>query len=67
MENRIVDIESRLAFQEDTLDQLNAVVAEQEQRIGHLERQLQEALRLLRALTPPEVASQAEETPPPHY
>ena len=67
MDERLIDLETRLAFQEDTLNHLNGVVAEQEQRIMRLERQLQDALVLLRALTPPDVATQAEETPPPHY
>ena len=67
MNDRLIDLETRLAFQEDTLDQLNAVVAEQEQRIARLERRLQEALEQLRALTPPDVARPEEETPPPHY
>ena len=35
------DLESRLAFQEETLSQLNQMVANQDQRIVHLEQQLQ--------------------------
>lgn len=67
MDERIVDLETRLAFQEDTLTHLNDVVAEQEQRIMRLERQLKEAVALLRAITPENLATPAEETPPPHY
>jgi len=67
MENRLVELETRLAFQEDTLQILNGVVARQQQEILALTRAL-EALRTeIRALSPAPVASRAEEPPPPHY
>lgn len=40
-ESRQADLESRLAFQEETLSQLGEVVASQDQRIVRLEQQLQ--------------------------
>jgi SlyX protein len=67
-EDRIVELESRLAWQDDLLDQLNRTVTRQEQRISELERYLElvsERYRALSetvdALTPP------EDSAPPHY
>lgn len=40
-EPRQADLESRLAFQEETLGQLGELVASQDRRIAHLEQQLQ--------------------------
>lgn len=67
-EDRIIELESRLAWQDDLLEQLNQTVARQEKRISELERYLElvsERYRTLsetvEALTPP------EDSAPPHY
>ena len=67
MEERLIELESRLSFQENTLQELNDIVAAQQQELGVLRLALQELDRRLRALTPPPLATAAEETPPPHY
>jgi SlyX protein len=67
MEERLTELESRLAFQEHTLQELNDIVASQQQELGMLRLALQELDRRLRALTPPAVAGSEEEVPPPHY
>lgn len=43
LEDRIIELETRLAYQEDTLQQLNQVVTEQDQMI----LRLQEHMRLV--------------------
>ncbi len=67
-EDRMIELESRLAWQDDLLDQLNQTVARQEQRISELEKYLEllsERYRGLsetvESLTPP------EDSAPPHY
>jgi SlyX protein len=67
METRIVELETRLAFQEDTLQELNSVVARQQQEILALAREVEALRAQLRALAPSLVAGRGEETPPPHY
>lgn len=67
MENRLVELETRVAFQEHTLQELNAVVARQQQEILHLRRELDALRSQVRALAPTLVAGRGEETPPPHY
>ena len=39
MENRIIDIETRLAFQDDTINQLSDVIYRQQQQIDQVKRQ----------------------------
>lgn len=67
MESRLVELESRVAFQEHTLQELNAVVARQQQEILRLQRELEALRAQIRALAPALVAGRGEETPPPHY
>lgn len=66
-EDRLVDIETRLAFQEDTLQQLNDVVYRQQGQIDRLTARA-EALRAqlgeIAAKLPDE---EGGEEKPPHY
>ena len=66
-EQRIAELEVRVAFQDDTIDALNAALASQQQQLS----QLQQAVSLL-AQRQKELASQVpaeggDEPPPPHY
>ncbi len=67
LEQRIEDLEMKLAFQDDTIESLNQQVI----RLNDLLAEQQEKLRLLTSklsqVEPSNIASQAEETPPPHY
>jgi SlyX protein len=67
MDERLVDLEARLAFQERALQELNDVVVRQQRDIDRLTKEL-EALRIqVRSVMPALVAPSSEETPPPHY
>jgi SlyX protein len=67
MEDRLIELESRMSFQDQTLQELNDIVAAQQQELGALRMALQDLDRRLRALTPPPLAGAEDETPPPHY
>jgi SlyX protein len=66
LEERVTDLESQLAFQDDTLQALSDVLATQQRAVERL--QLQMAALLKRQ---EEMAGQfetfEEEAPPPHY
>ncbi len=67
MNDRISELETRIAFQDKTVQELNDVVTRQQGEIDRLAREL-EALKIqLRSLSAYPVASRDEETPPPHY
>ena len=67
MENRIIDLESKLAFQDETINDLNEVVTDQQQQLD----QLREELRLLNlrisSVAEASNTSEEKEPPPPHY
>jgi len=70
-EQRLVDIETKIAYQEDTIGQLNDVICQQQNQIDDLERLTQQLLGRVRDLS--DTASQsgntfsATEERPPHY
>ncbi len=63
---RLEELESKVAFQEDTIQKLNEVVIEQDARIHGLETSLRLLVENLRdRATATEIDPQDE--PPPHY
>ena len=66
LDARMVDLESRQAFQDDTLQALNDVVVEQARIIERLQLQMAELLRRHEELSSPFGIGE-EEAPPPHY
>lgn len=72
IEQRLVDLETRLAFQEHALQQLSDALAaarsEESLNALRLHRALEELRQLRRALAAsPVVGDVASEPPPPHY
>ncbi len=66
-QKRIEALETKLTFQEETIQALNDALIQQQARIDHLEAMLK--LVNERALTTPDEAQNesAPEPPPPHY
>ncbi len=66
MQNELVELETKLAFQEDLIQALNQTVAEQQQELLELKRDVEELQVQLRAMAP-SLASGTTDEPPPHY
>ena len=65
-EERLQELESRQAFQEDTIASLNEALVAQQQRIAYLEKMLELLIERYRE-SMPDTAVPGEEPPPPHY
>ncbi|MBC3481896.1 SlyX family protein [Pseudomonas sp. SWRI59] len=65
-ESRIIELETRQAFQDDTLQALNDVVVEQGRVIDRLQLQMAELLKRYEEMVG-QYGSEGEEAPPPHY
>lgn len=66
LEARIIELESRQAFQDDTIQALNDVLVEQNRVIERLQLQVAELLKRYEEMVGQYEAG-GEEPPPPHY
>ncbi|AHE50765.1 slyX protein [Aeromonas encheleia] len=67
LNDRLETLESRLAYAEYTVEQLNEEVTTQGRELDRLKHQIQLLVDKLQSVQPSQIASMAEETPPPHY
>ncbi|WP_085675667.1 MULTISPECIES: SlyX family protein [unclassified Pseudomonas] len=65
-ESRIIELETRQAFQDDTIQALNDVVVEQGRVIERLQLQMAELIKRHEEMVG-QYGSEGEEAPPPHY
>lgn len=67
MEAKLTDLEIRLTHHEAALEEINEVLLKQHGMLESLHGDVAALQRQLRDMTPSDIASSAEETPPPHY
>ena len=67
MEDRISELESRVDFQEQAIDQLNDVVAKQDKVLMDLARIVTMLNQKVNLANSGEGSIEADEAPPPHY
>ncbi len=66
-EARIIELETRLAFQDDTIQQLSDTLATQQQQLDNLTRMVKIINKQLKSLPQDLGGGAGEEPPPPHY
>lgn len=67
MEERLAELESRVAFQDNTIQELNDVLVKQQHQLDQLASQYRELKQQLQTIAPSLLADESQETPPPHY
>lgn len=67
LEERIEQLEMKVAFQEENLDILNKEIFEQQRRTQQLTEQVALLVVKLKESEPNQLASEKEEMRPPHY
>ncbi len=66
-ENRVIEIETKLAHQEQLLSELNEALTDQQAQISGLERLCQSLIERVKSLPDSSSADQATDERPPHY
>jgi SlyX protein len=67
MQQRIDELESRQAFQDEHIQQLNDIIARLQLEVMGLGERLTLSERRLQEITPSLLKPLSEEAPPPHY
>ena len=67
LQKQVDDLETKLSFQELTIEELNQEVIRLNDLVADQQHKLQLIIQKLSVMEPSNIASQAEETPPPHY
>ena len=67
IEQRIADLEFRLAFQDDAIRQLNDVLCRQQDQIDRLQLVYRELLQVVELLLDHRNGDVTGQRPPPHY
>ncbi|WEM42520.1 SlyX family protein [Photobacterium sp. DA100] len=67
LQARIDELEMKQAFQEQTIEELNQALTEQQFLIEKMQTQMKFMVGKVKGMEPSNLASESEETPPPHY
>lgn len=63
----LTELETKVAFQEQTIEDLNQALIDQQFLLDKLQQQVRQLAEKLKGVQTSNIASRAEETPPPHY
>ncbi len=66
-DERLVNIETKIAYQEDTMEVLNDVVCNQQKQIEQLEKTCERLIERLKNLSPEKAGELSLDEKPPHY
>ncbi len=67
MQDRLIELETKISYQDHTIGELNNVVIRQQQQIDQLEKNLKRLQMHLKQSGNHDIARPDEEAPPPHY
>ncbi|GAL08922.1 SlyX family protein [Photobacterium aphoticum] len=67
LQARIDELEMKQAFQEQTIEELNQALTAQQFLIDKIQTQMKFMVGKVKGMEPSNMATEAEETPPPHY
>ncbi|KEQ16714.1 SlyX family protein [Endozoicomonas numazuensis] len=68
MNEELIELQTQMSFQEDTVAQLNDVVTRQQQEIDQLKQEILQLKKQLVSISSSQLEEQGDDnTPPPHY
>ncbi|MDQ6970906.1 MAG: SlyX family protein [Mariprofundus sp.] len=67
IESRLIELETKISYQDHVIGELNDVVIRQQTQIDQLEKSMLRVHEQLKQSTGSDIARPDEEVPPPHY
>ena len=67
LEKHVVELETKISYQEHLIQELNEVITHQQKQIDALELRMRRIQDHLKNSASSQIARPEEETPPPHY
>ena len=67
MNDDIIDLQTKLSFQDGLLEELNQVITNQQQQISRLEIAVETLKSQLQNMQTAQMGNEPNEPPPPHY
>ncbi len=67
LEQRVTELETKIAFQDETIDILNDELKMHQQALAKIQRQTELLAEKFKEVQPPEHGEPTIEPPPPHY
>ncbi|BBN80146.1 protein SlyX [Pseudoalteromonas sp. A25] len=67
LENRVMELEAKIAFQDDTIETLNDELKMHQQRLAKMQRQIELLGEKIKEGREEGLMPQNQEPPPPHY
>ena len=67
MEDHIIELETKISYQEHLIQELNDVITHQQKQIDALEVEMKRIRDHLKSSNASQIARPEEEVPPPHY
>jgi len=66
MEDKITELQTRLSFQEETIEQISRTLVQQQTELHEIRQMMQHLQKQILAVTPSDIDATHDE-PPPHY
>jgi len=63
----IEELQTKVAFQEHTIEALNEALSSQQHQLDELTYKLRHVVDRVKSIEPTNMAKESDETPPPHY
>jgi len=67
MENKIIELQSKLAFQDETINELNEVITDQQSQLDQLREEIRILGLRIASVAQSSTGTEEKEPPPPHY
>ena len=67
LRERLINLETKITYQDDIIDELNKVVTQQQNQLDKLLNKMENMSRMMTSVSESQIRDISQEVPPPHY